>query len=482
LTSDLPLGAERLDAWRIRLPRQGAMRTDGIVFADDKLLGVIGEAQALEQVRNVATLPGIVGCSLAMPDVHWGYGFPIGGVAAFDADEGVISPGGIGFDVNCGVRLLRTPFVERDARRHLTELVKAVAREIPAGVGSRRRDVNLVDADLDGAMERGVAWAIERGFGLEGDAECVEASGCIEHADAAGVSPRARERGLHQMGTLGSGNHFVEIGAVDQVYDEAAAAAFGLEHGRVTVLVHTGSRGLGHQVCEESIEQFVRASARHGIELVDKQLACAPLRSPEGQRYFAAMSAAANFAFCNRQLIVHFVRAAFASVLGSKPDDLEVVYDVAHNIAKLEEHTVGGVTRRVCVHRKGATRAFPAGHPEVPECYRAVGQPVLVPGDMGRYSYVLAGQPRAMEETFGSCCHGAGRVMSRAGAKKAAKGRDVTAELAARGVVVHGASWQTVVEEMPEAYKDVADVVHVVAGAGLAKKVVRLKPLGVVKG
>ncbi len=475
-------GIERIDPWRVRLPRQGAMKTDGIVFADEALLGELGEDQALQQVRNVATLPGIVGSSLAMPDLHWGYGFPIGGVAAFDAETGVISPGGIGFDINCGVRLLRTPFSEGEVRRRLPELVQAVAREIPAGVGSKRNDVRLEESDLESAMRRGVGWAIDAGFGLAGDADHLEAGGVIEGADPASVSRRARERGLHQMGTLGSGNHFVEIGTVDEVYDEPAAAAFGLELGRVTVLIHTGSRGLGHQVCEDFIETFQKSSRRHGIELVDRQLACAPLASPEGRRYFGAMSAAANFAFCNRQLVVHFVRAAFSRVVDARPEDLTVVYDVAHNIAKLEEHQVDGAPRRVCVHRKGATRAFPPGHPEIPEAYRAVGQPVLVPGDMGRYSFVLAGQRRAMEETFGSCCHGAGRRLSRSGAKREAAGRNVVAELAAKGILVHGASWQTVVEEMPEAYKDVADVVHVVAGAGLAKKVARLKPMGVVKG
>jgi len=476
------VAVERIDPWRVRLPRHGAMTTDGIVFADEALMQELAGDQALEQVSNVATLPGIVGCALAMPDIHWGYGFPIGGVAAFDAADGVISPGGIGFDINCGVRLLRTPLREGDVRGRLQELVRAVAREIPAGIGSRRRDVRLGEDDLEQAMRRGVAWAIEAGFGLPGDADRLEAHGCIEDADPGGVSRRARERGLHQMGTLGSGNHFVEIGAVDQVFDEAAAAAYGLEHGQVTVLIHTGSRGLGHQVCEDYIDTFLESSRRHGIRLVDRQLACAPLASPEGRRYFGAMSAAANFAFCNRQLVAHFVRSAVARVVDAPPESLEVVYDVAHNIAKLEEHVVDGVARRVCVHRKGATRAFPAGHPEVPEAYRAVGQPVLVPGDMGRYSFVLAGRPGAMAETFGSCCHGAGRMLSRSGAKRQAAGRNIVAELAAHGVVVQGASRETVVEEMPEAYKDVADVVHVVAGAGLACKVARLKPMGVVKG
>jgi tRNA-splicing ligase RtcB len=479
---DAPRGAIRLDKWRLRLPRQGAMTTDGIVFADAALARDLVEDQALQQVRNVATLPGIVGCSLAMPDVHWGYGFPIGGVAAFDAERGVISPGGIGFDINCGVRLLRTPLTEGDVRRRLSDLVRAVAREIPAGIGSKRADVRLDDGDLESAMARGVEWAIEAGFGVDGDAERLEANGAIAGADPGGVSPRARERGLRQMGTLGSGNHFVEIGVVDEIHDAEAARAFGLEQGGVTVLIHTGSRGLGHQVCEDFLETFQESSRRHGIALVDRQLACAPLSSPEGKRYLGAMSAAANFAFCNRQLVTHFVRVAFARVLGTKGEELSVVYDVAHNIAKIEEHVIDGAPRRVCVHRKGATRAFPAGHPELPSAYREVGQPVIVPGDMGRSSFVLVGQPRAMEETFGSCCHGAGRLLSRAGAKKRAKGRDVIAELAAKGIVVQGASRETVVEEMPEAYKDVADVVRVVEGAGIAKKVARLKPMGVVKG
>jgi tRNA-splicing ligase RtcB len=475
---------ERVDAWRWRIPRQGAMRVDGIVFADDKLMADLRDDPTLEQVANVACLPGIVGASLAMPDAHWGYGFPIGGVAAFDADDGVVSPGGVGYDINCGVRLLRSNLGQEDVAGRMKELVEALFAEIPTGVGSHRRGESLTDADERGVFTRGARWAVEQGHGWASDLDAIEAGGCLPGADPAAVSERARERGRAQLGTVGSGNHFIEVGRVEEVYDLPAAEAFGLRVGAITVLIHSGSRGFGYQVCDDAVKSMVRVAARYGIDLPDRQLCCAPLRSPEAEQYLAAMACAANYAFANRQRMAQGVRAAFERVfaLGPREHGLHTVYDVCHNIAKFETHAIAGRARRVCVHRKGATRAFPPGHEDVPARYRAVGQPVLIPGDMGRYSFVLAGAPAAMDLSFGSACHGAGRVMSRTAAKRAARGRGLVRELADRGVEIRSAGLATIAEEMPEAYKDVADVVDVVHGAGLARKVARLTPLGVIKG
>ncbi len=460
------------------------MRTRGLVYASREMLTKIQEDKSLEQVANVATMPGIVGSSLAMPDIHWGYGFPIGGVAAFDVEEGVVSPGGVGYDINCGVRLLHTNLERRDVTGRVEELVNALFGNIPAGVGSRRKDLKLTGPTLKEVLRQGSAWAVKNGFGEDSDLAHIEANGRIEGADPGAVSQFALDRGKDQLGTLGSGNHFVEIGYVTDIYDEKVARALGLFKDQITVIVHTGSRGLGHQVCDDYIKVMLKATGKYGITLPDRQLCCAPIQSPEGQRYLAAMAAAANFAFANRQMITHWVRESFEQVLKMGPRDLgmTLIYDVAHNIAKMETHTVDGKKKKLCVHRKGATRAFPPGHPETPAAYKETGQPVLIPGDMGRYSYVLVGTQTALEETFGSTCHGAGREMSRAKATKVSKGRDIVGEMAKKGIIVRGAGRGTIAEEISEAYKDVADVVDVAHGAGISKKVAKLKPLGVIKG
>lgn len=469
-------------AWRI--PKHGNMRVDGIVYASKHMLEGIRQDESLNQVVNVATLPGIVRASLAMPDIHWGYGFPIGGVAAFDERTGIVSPGGVGYDINCGVRLLRTELEAKDFESRVREVVNQLFRDIPSGVGSHHRDFKLSQDDEKQVLKKGARWAVERGYGDADDLECIEASGCIPGADPQALSHRALERGRAQLGTLGSGNHFVEVQRVDEIYDEHAANAMGLFLGQLTITVHTGSRGLGHQVCEDHIEVMLSASRKYGIEIPDKQLCCAPIGTKEAEHYLAAMAAAANFAFANRQMIMHWVREALEHKLHMSPAELGIslVYDVAHNIAKFEEHMVGGTSRRLLVHRKGATRAYPAGHHEVSKRYRSIGQPVLIPGDMGRYSFVLVGTDRAMEETFGSTCHGAGRVMSRHAAKKVCRGRNIEHELEEKGIIVRGASRGTVVEEVPEAYKDVAEVVDCVHNAGISKKVAKLKPMGVIKG
>ncbi|SMC20378.1 tRNA-splicing ligase RtcB [Desulfacinum hydrothermale DSM 13146] len=476
---------ERLDPWRWKIPRQGNMKTDGLVYATERMMASIREEQALEQVSNVACLPGIVGSSMAMPDIHWGYGFPIGGVAAFSVEEGVVSPGGVGYDINCGVRLMTTQLtLDEVGGERIKDLVCALFRNIPSGVGSSRKDMKLKDAELDRVLLQGAAWAVSKGFGDPSDLEKIEEGGSIPWADPSKVSPRARERGRSQLGTLGSGNHFVEVGVVEEVLDPQVARVFGLHLGQITVFVHTGSRGLGHQVCDDYIRLLLKSASKYGISLPDKQLCCAPVESREGRDYLGAMGAAANFAFANRQMITHWVRETFEQFFGASADrlGLRLLYDVCHNMAKIEEHHVEGRLRKLCVHRKGATRAFAAGHPQVPATYRAVGQPVLIPGDMGRYSYVLVGTDRAMAETFGSTCHGAGRVLSRHQAIKSSKGRSIAQEMEQRGVFVMAAGKATLREEMPEAYKDVSDVVAVVHGAGISRPVARLRPLGVMKG
>jgi len=474
----------QVDEYRWEIPREGKMRTRGLVFASEAMISKIREDQSLQQVANVATLPGIEGPSLAMPDIHWGYGFPIGGVAAFSLEEGVVSPGGVGYDINCGVRLLRTNLQRSQVECCIEELVNVLFANIPSGVGSRRKDLKLALPALKEVMRQGAGWAVKNGYGAAADLDHIEAQGCIEGADPERVSQFAMDRGKDQLGTLGSGNHFVEVGYVLEIFDEKLAAALGLFKDQVTAIVHTGSRGLGHQVCDDYIKVMLRAAAKYGIELPDRQLCCAPLNSAEAGNYLAAMAAAANFAFANRQMITHWVRQSFEQVLKIGPRDLgmELVYDVAHNIAKIETHEVGGVRKKLCIHRKGATRAFPPHHPETPAAYQETGQPVLIPGDMGRYSFVLVGTEKALTETFGSTCHGAGREMSRHQALKVAKGRNIVRELAARGIVVRGAGRGTIDEEISEAYKDVAMVVDVCQGAGIAKKVAKLKPLGVLKG
>ena len=474
---------ERIDAYRWRVPRHGGMRTDGLIFADEGLMRDLEGDQAVQQVANVAHLPGIVGPAIAMPDIHWGYGFPIGGVAAFDLETGVVSPGGVGYDINCGVRLLATSLSISEARPRLGALVDALYRTIPSGVGASRSDVILQRRELEGVLRDGARWAVEHGFGVPADLEAIEANGTLEGADPGAVSDRAKERGKSQLGTVGSGNHFVEVGYVAETFDAAAAARLGLEPGRLTVFIHSGSRGLGYQVCDDSLETMLRASAKYAIPLPDKQLCCAPLASPEARQYWGAMNAAANFAFANRQLMAHYARRALAQVFGPEAAErTHLVYDVCHNIAKIERHEVAGAPRRVCVHRKGATRAFPPGHPELASQFRDLGQPVLIPGDMGRYSYVLLGTEGAFRETFGSTCHGAGRRLSRHQAKKLARPRNILKELEAQGILVRAANRGTVDEEMPEAYKDVSRVVDVVHAAGIGRKVVQLKPVAVVKG
>ena len=475
---------EQIDAVRWRIPRQGEMRVDGLVYADAAMMEALRDDQSLQQVRNVAHLPGIVQPSLAMPDIHWGYGFPIGGVAAMDADEGVVSPGGVGYDINCGVRMLRSSLTRSEVQPRLRDIVSHMYQQVPTGVGSHRRDLKLSPKDLRQVLTDGAAWAVKRGLGRASDLPHIEEGGTLDGADPDLVSPRARERGQPQLGTLGSGNHFAEIQFVDAIYDERVAHAFGLFEGQVTVMIHSGSRGLGHQVCDDHLRVMVAAARKYGIVLPDRQLCCAPLGSPEARAYLAAMAAAANFAFANRQVMAHWVRESFGAALGTSTErlGLETLYDVCHNIAKFETFDVGGRSRRLCVHRKGATRAYPAGHPGTPAAYRDVGQPVLIPGDMGRYSYVLVGTDQAYRSTFGSTCHGAGRRLSRSAAKQAVRGRSLFDELEERGVVVMAAGLATVAEEMPEAYKDVADVVGVVHRAGISTRVARLRPIGVIKG
>ncbi|MBF0459376.1 MAG: RtcB family protein [Nitrospirae bacterium] len=474
----------RLDGNRLELPvslKEG-MLVPGIIYVDTALEQHL-ETQSIEQVANVATLPGIVGVSMAMPDIHTGYGFPIGGVAAFDVNDGVLSPGGVGYDINCGVRLLRSNLTRGEVLQSMKDLVGVIYTNIPSGVGSKGH-VKLTLDDERAILRKGALWAVEHGYGTADDLDKTESAGCIEGADPAAVSEKALERGKNQQGTLGSGNHFLEIQYVSEIFDEAAANAFGLFKGQITVMIHTGSRGLGHQVCTDYLATMEKASKKYGIRLYDKELAAAPFNSPEAQQYFMAMKGAANYAWANRQFIMHSVMEAFSKVLGAHPAALgmSLVYDVAHNIAKVEHHIVDGKKRALIVHRKGATRAFAKGHPELPDSYKHIGQPVLIPGDMGRASYVLAGTEAAMSETFGSTCHGAGRLMSRHKAIKSAKGRAIWRELQDKGITVMTAGKTTLAEEMPEAYKDVSNVVEIVHSAGISKKVAMLKPLGVVKG
>jgi tRNA-splicing ligase RtcB len=472
---------------RWELPRscRKGMRVPGIIFASDALMADILRDKSLEQVANAAFLPGIVKASLAMPDIHYGYGLPIGGVVATRVSDGVISPGGVGFDINCGVRLARTKLHREELgdKGTLRSIADALQRDVPAGVGAGGR-IRLKKDDEEKVMTHGAGWAVARGFGTAGDLEKTEAGGCLQGADPGAVSEKARRRGRDQQGTLGSGNHFVELQYVDKIYDGKAAGAYGLQEGSVTVMVHSGSRGFGHQICTDYLEVMDRAVRKYGIELPDKQLACAPVASPEGERYEAAMKCAANYAWANRQCLMWWVAETLAKTLGVGRQrlGLSLVYDVAHNMVKRERHTVEGREMELAVHRKGATRAFPPGHREVPAAYAEVGQPVIIPGDMGRYSYVLCGRDGAMQETFGSCCHGAGRRMSRRAALRAARGRSLLKELEARGTIARCTGRDTLGEEMPEAYKDVAEVVNVVHTAGLAERVARLRPLAVVKG
>jgi tRNA-splicing ligase RtcB len=477
---------ERVDAccWRIPRSYKQGMRVDGLIFANDKLLDAIKKDQAPDQVANVAHLPGIQYASLAMPDIHWGYGFCIGGVCATDpAEGGVISPGGVGYDINCGVRLVRSNLFYRDVKPHLRTLVECLFRKVPTGVGRSGR-FKFDKKELGHLLSEGSRYLIGRGLATQGDIDHTEAQGRLDGANPDKVSDHALNRGAEQCGTLGSGNHFLEVQIVDHVFDQDAAGVMGLEKDMVCVMIHSGSRGLGYQVCDDALAMLRKAPEKYGIELPDRQLACAPIDSPEGKNYIAAMRAAANFAWCNRQLLMQQAREVFAEVFGQPWQSLKMnlVYDVCHNIAKFEDHTVGGKRKKVWVHRKGATRAFPPGHPELPDVYRKIGQPVIIPGDMGRASWVLAGEQGSMERTFGTTCHGAGRAMSRTAAVKDAAGRRIDKELEARGVIARAQSRRGLAEEQPNAYKNVDDVVEVVDAAGLSRKVARMRPIGVIKG
>ncbi|RJP14552.1 MAG: RtcB family protein [Candidatus Abyssobacteria bacterium SURF_5] len=467
------------------IAKTGQMRVPARIYADEGLMRDIQKDKSPEQAANVATLPGIVRYSLAMPDIHWGYGFPIGGVAAMDpAEGGVISPGGVGYDINCGVRLIRTNLMVQDIQPRLRDLVMALFQAIPTGVGAKGGIEKLTRNEQRKLFVKGAKWAVENGYGDAADLEHTEEKGCLQGADPDKVSDHAVERGAAQVGTLGSGNHFLEIEKVEEVYDPEAARVFGIEKDSITVMVHCGSRGFGHQICDDYLKVMARAIQKYHIELPDRQLACAPAESQEGADYISAMAAAANYAWANRQVIMHLARAAFERTLNMNPRDLgmRLIYDVCHNIAKYEKHTVDGRERMLWVHRKGATRAFPPAHPHIPADYRHVGQPVLIPGDMGRASYLCVGTNAAMEETFGSTCHGAGRVMSRSAAIKATKGRSIKKELEEKNIIVMAHGRSTLAEEVSEAYKDVNAVVNVMHQAGISLRVAKLRPLGVIKG
>ncbi|MBW2590501.1 MAG: RtcB family protein [Deltaproteobacteria bacterium] len=474
---------KRIDKYRWEVPKTGEMRVPGIIYASEQMLKGEKQNEPLKQVANVATLPGILKASMAMPDMHWGYGFPIGGVAAFDWKNGIISPGGVGYDINCGVRLATTALVEKEVRPKLKDLVNSLYQNIPSGVGSTG-SIKLSVKEEKKVLKQGSRWAVSQGYGNDMDIEHTEDNGCMPNADPDVLSNRALERGRKQLGTLGSGNHFVEVGVVEAVYDQKAANVFGLFEGQVTLMLHTGSRGLGYQICDDFLAFMTKHVNKLGFNLPDRQLSCAMIQSEQGMRYYNAMACGANYAWANRQILLHRSRDVFSKVFGIGPRNLQMnlVYDVCHNIAKKEEHVIDGKKRFVCVHRKGATRSFPPGHPAVCDDYRDVGQPILIPGDMGTASYVLAGTQKAMEETFGSTCHGAGRVMSRKAAKKASKGRAIQRELEDKGILVRWTGRSTLAEEMPDAYKDISQVVEVVHGAGISKKVAKLRPIAVVKG
>lgn len=476
---------KRIDDYLYEIPQsyRADMRVPARFYADSVLLEKALEDKSLAQLVNTATLPGIINYALAMPDIHQGYGFPIGGVVATEWPDGVISPGGVGYDINCGVRLLSTRLTQEEVDPYLDDLATALYANCPSGVG-KGGSIRLKPGELERLMESGSRWALKRGFATEADLEHTEEGGCIEGADAAKVSPRAKKRGQNQVGTLGAGNHFIEVDVVDEVFDVTAAQRTGLFPGQIVVQIHCGSRGFGHQICSDYVNRFQKAIHRYGIKLPDRELVCAPLSSPEGQDYLAAMKAAANYAFANRQVLTHHIRRSFEDVLAGKVKKHHVyqVYDIAHNMAKIEEHKSNGRRLKVCVHRKGATRAFGPNSPVLPDAYRDIGQPVLVPGSMGTASWVLLGTAGSMAQTFGSTCHGAGRMMSRSKAKKTVCGAELREELESSGIHVRAGSMSGLAEEAPIAYKDVDRVVEVVHGAGIAKKVARLVPLAVVKG
>jgi tRNA-splicing ligase RtcB len=470
--------------WKIAVDYKTGMRVPGLIYASREMLESIREEQTPEQVANVAFLPGIVGYSLAMPDIHWGYGFPIGGVAATDVKNGVVSPGGVGYDINCGVRLLFTGLSEAEVRPRINELINELFHNIPSGLGSEGK-IKVSQKELSQLMVEGARWAVKRGLGLEEDLDVTEEGGCLSGADPSKISDRAIKRGMPQAGTLGSGNHFLEIQVVKEIFDSYTASIMGISDvGQVLVLIHTGSRGFGHQICTDHLRLMGQAVSKYGINLPDRQLACAPIESKEGQDYLDAMACAANYAWANRQCIAHWTRESFGKVFGRSPEKLGMrqIYDVAHNIAKIEEHMIDGRMAKVCVHRKGATRAFPAGHKDTPGRYKVIGQPVLVPGDMGRCSFVALGTEKAMAESFGSTCHGAGRVLSRGAAKRGVRGADIIRELKNRGITVKAESLSALAEEDPRAYKDITRVIDVVHQAGISRKVAMAVPMGVIKG
>jgi len=476
----------KVDDYRWKIPQdyKAGMRVPGLIYASKEMLESMREEQTLEQVANVASLPGIVGYSFAMPDIHWGYGFPIGGVAAMDVRDGVISPGGVGYDINCGVRLLSTNLNEPEVRPRIKELINELFANVPSGLGSEGK-IKVGQKEMEQVMIEGARWAVKRGLGHEEDLDVTEENGCLAGADPRKISDRATKRGMPQAGTLGSGNHFLEIQVVKEIFDSRISSIMGItQKGQILVLIHTGSRGFGHQVCTDYLRVMERAVSRYGIKLPDRQLACAPVESPEGQDYLAAMACAANYAWANRQCIAHWVRESFSRVLGKSPEELGMkqIYDVAHNIAKIEEHAVDGRKSKVCVHRKGATRAFPAGHKDIPRRYKDAGQPVLLPGDMGRCSFVAVGTQEAMDETFGSTCHGAGRMLSRGAARRRLKGSDVVRELENRGIIVKAGNIPSLAEEASQAYKDITAVMDVVHQAGISRKVAMAVPMGVIKG
>jgi len=470
--------------WEIPQDYKSGMKVPGLIYADDRMMSVIREEESLEQVANVAFLPGIVGSSMAMPDIHWGYGFPIGGVAATRVRDGVVSPGGVGYDINCGVRLLRTNLSEEEVKPRIQQLINHLFMNVPSGVGSEGK-IKISEREVDELLRQGAGWAVRHGYGEANDLEVTEENGCMTMADPERVSDRAKKRGMPQLGTLGSGNHFLEVQVISEIYDKEAARVMGITFvGQVLLLIHTGSRGLGHQICDDYLRIMGQAVTKYGINLPDRQLACAPVESQEGRDYLAAMACAANYAWANRLCIAHWARESFVKVLGRKEEDigLEQVYDVAHNIAKIEDHIIEGKSQKLCVHRKGATRAFPVGQAGVPSRYAAIGQPVLIPGDMGRCSYIALGTERAMQETFGSTCHGAGRVQSRGAARRAQSGKVVAADLAARGIYVRTGSMESLAEEASSACKDVDDVINITQEAGISSRVARAVPIGVIKG
>jgi tRNA-splicing ligase RtcB len=476
----------KIDDYRWKIPEnyKTGMRVPGLIYASKEMLESLREEQALEQVANVAFLPGIVGYSFAMPDIHWGYGFPIGGVAAMDIKNGVVSPGGVGYDINCGVRLLRTNLSEAEVRPKINQLINALFHNIPSGLGSEGK-IKTSQKEMNQLMVEGARWAVKRGLGFEEDLDVTEEGGCLGGADPSKISDKAAKRGMPQAGTLGSGNHFLEIQVVKEIFDPHTASIMGItETGQILVLIHTGSRGFGHQICTDHLRVMEQAVSNYGIKLPDRQLACAPIESKEGKDYLAAMACAANYAWVNRQCIAHWVRESFSGIFGKSPEKLGMrqIYDVAHNIAKIEEHAIDGRNVKVCVHRKGATRAFPAGHKDTPKRYKEVGQPVLVPGDMGRCSFVAVGTERAMSETFGSTCHGAGRVLSRGAARRGIRGSDIIRELESRGIIVKAESVSALAEEASQAYKDVTEVINVVHQAGISRKIAMAIPMGVIKG